>query len=70
MAHGHHRSRRRSALLLGFTVEPDDVEQLAQMHTAFDPHYEDRHPRDIENDEGGYMDRNLDRWGDRLYRGQ
>lgn len=66
MAHGHRRRHHHSALLLNYTVHPDDVEMLAQQHTAFDPH---KNPGivDDENDEHGYIDRLLGRWADRPF---
>lgn len=60
------RRTKRSGLLLNYTVHPDDVEMLAAQHTAFDPSHVNHVPRDDENDEGGFVDRSLSRWGDRF----
>lgn len=68
MAHGHKRHyRKHGALLLNYTVEPEDVEMLAQQHTAFNPC---KTPGivDDENDEDGFVNSSLQRWHDRPFR--
>lgn len=67
MSHGHQRYfRQRRNLLLNYTVEPEDVELLAEQHTAFNPR---KVPGivDDENDEHGFVDRLLGRWQDRPF---
>jgi len=55
---------KRSPILAGFTVSPEDVPALVNMHSAFGvqkrPHIEED-----ENDEHGYD--HLDRWADRRF---